>query len=87
MKDLILKKNPLLKSEEVEENYVFLDGDDAIVLHCFEKSLYDLFDGKLSVQDISQKISEKYTEYLESDFLDFVKSLIDFKLLVLSCFL
>ena len=84
MRDLVLKKNSLLENEEVEGNYVFLDGEEVTVLHCFEKDLYDLFDGTQSVQEISQKISNKYTNYLEKDFFEFVKSLIDLKLLIVS---
>ena len=82
MENFIFKLNPLWICEEVDGSYVFLNGDDVIVLHSFEKEIFDYFDGRLCVKDVSRLLSERFINYSENEFVSFVENLVKLEILI-----
>lgn len=64
--------------ENIENVMIIKSNDLIIVMEKFEIELFNMFDGNLTIRDISILLFGKYKNaYKEQDFYDFVEKLIN----------
>lgn len=76
---ILNKKNA---SEKCDNSLVIYNDIEAFVFKSLEKDILEYFDGSLSLYEISNILSDKYSNYNEKDFNNFVKELIENKVII-----
>ena len=81
-KDIILQFKKY-NASFVEDNLIINKFDKIFIFKEFEAELLRLFDGAASLKAVSEYLQEKYSDtYLENEFLDFVRSMVEKEILI-----
>lgn len=78
------KKNLNFMITKIDEKYILSDGQQVFEINEIGARIYDLCNGKNTIDDISRKLSDFYNEdfiILEQEVKKFMKSLIDKKII------
>lgn len=77
MENKILYINPDFFKDKTEENILFYNDKDIIVITQYELDLLNFFDGKHKLSQIAELLAKQYTGYEPDDFREFVELMVE----------